>query len=154
MDLTLADIKATAKLSDVFYCWLFSDLLRTEVPEPTATVEPRIALMAWIADLFHSIRYPTETVQLVVRQTRSLAELITSEDGPMLSKRGRFQIAIMDGRYLAYTGATSLIDFRSGRPPNLVVIPLESVAYDLAVLMDRKLMEVNTHRVKPQLSVD
>lgn len=155
MSPTFAELKATADLPDVFYCWLFSDILGLlELPEPTATVDPQTALMAWIADLFRKIYFDAETVQVIVRRTAELANLVTSDTEPPDECHGKYQIAILDGRYLAYTGASSLVDLKTGRRVLHSVTSLESVAYDLAVLWQRKLVEVSTCHAKPKRDLD
>lgn len=150
MIITFADVKATTQLPDVFYCSLFNLLGLPETPDDTDAVEHRAALLAWIGDLSRKIRFDAETVQVILRHTASLADAVAIDSpAPAINTAiGKYQIAILDGRYLAYTGATQLIDLKTGRPAQNHITSLESIAYDIGVLWSRKLVEVRTRHAQ------
>lgn len=112
--------------------WLFKSLLQQPLPEPAEELPAETSLLLWAGELLQRIKLQSDQIQLALTAVRpNIASAVLPDS--------TYQLAILDGRYLVYSGADTILDLESG--DTLVKMPhvaLESVAYNLGELYRRR----------------
>lgn len=113
--------------------WIFKELLQLPLPEAAEKIPAEASLLMWSGDLLERIGLLSEQIQLVLSAVRPNIHFA-------MEPNSSYQLVILDGRYLAYSSALTILDLESGdvleKMPHTA---LESVAYNLGELYRRRL---------------
>jgi hypothetical protein len=112
--------------------WIFKSLLQRSLPEADEELPAETSLLMWAGDLLQKIALQSDQIQLALTAIRpNIAAAVIPGS--------TYQLAILDGRYMVYSEADTILDLESGDTlEKMPHTPLESVAYNLGELYRRR----------------